>query len=258
MALIGGDMLGSLLSGYRIAWVAGRVGSYKSSLSLWLARPFLEKGYRLVSNMQCVWNDDPTKIDFVDEWGHLKVVVIIDEGGGELQFGRQVMDIMRYPRKMDVVLIIPSFWPPALAGRTLTVQGMWNTVSAGLPMVVYKWKIRLQDFKDNGHVIWTFPQDSFGIYSSQSPGFDAGYIVEWLGLKTEEYVDKYAQKAPEWIENVRSQVKAKRGAKSVPTMDDRESTYGGFESLTEASENFASASYDLETLFTRGRTGKRF
>lgn len=255
MGLTGASTLHNNLTGYRIAWIAGRVGSYKSSLALMLAKPFLERGYRLITNMSCVWSDNPLDVDFVDEWGHLRTVIIIDEGGSELQFGRQVQDIMKYPRKMDVVLIIPSYWPPAAAGKVLTIQGLWNTVSAGLPMVVYKWRVRILDFKDSGISVWTFPQEMFGIYSSQSPGYDPSYIVEWLGWKTDEYVAKYSQKAPSWVEETRQKVKSVQSSKRISKMAEDEPSRE-YDILSEAAENISSASYDIATLFTRGRGRK--
>lgn len=191
MGLIGAYAFTSLISSYRLLWIGGRFGGHKTSLAYHLAQGFLDSGYRLLSNNQCVWRDKIENVDLCDEHNKLHAVVVLDEGGLAFKSSKQIEMIASYARKMDVIYIIPSFWPPTRAAQVLTCQPVFNFKSAGLPLVFYKWRVRLGNFEDKGLFAWWRPSEVYGIYSTQDPGDTSTEIVEYLIKKTEEYRMRY-------------------------------------------------------------------
>lgn len=185
MTLINGGDIVELLAYYRLVWISGRFGGGKTSLAFRLAQEYLDKGYKLVSNARCVWNDDMRDIT-IDKTG-LHSVVILDEGGLEFKSSRQIEGLAAYARKMDVIYILPSFFPPTRAAQVVTIQPLFSLVGAGLPLIVYRWRVKLQFFQDTGSFLWWRPSEIYGIYSSQDPGARAAKIVGWLLEKMEAY-----------------------------------------------------------------------
>lgn len=186
MGLIGADSVISVIRDYRMVWITGRTGGYKSSLAYKLAEYFLKDGYRLVSNNRSIWADDPSEVDLMPN-GHLKTVVILDEGGLEFKASRQIELIASYPAKMDVIYLIPSYWPPAKAAQVLIIQPLFSLIKAGVPLVIYTWRLKLGSFTDKGMFMWWNPAEIYGIYSRQDPGARAGEIVDWLIKRTREF-----------------------------------------------------------------------
>lgn len=180
-----------IISSYRLLWILGRFGGHKTSLSYALARPYLERGYRLISNNRSCWSDDPERVQLDPKTGHLKAVVILDEGGLYFKSSKQIEMVASYAAKMDVIYIIPSFWPPTRAAQVLMAQPVFNFKSAGLPVVVYQWRVNMAGFKSNGYFLWIWPQEIYGIYSRQDPGDTSDKVVEFLIKRTEEYRSRF-------------------------------------------------------------------
>jgi len=186
MALIGANAVLWAAYSYRLVWISGRFGGHKTSLAFEMSRFFLEQGYRLVSNTRSVWNDEMEQIS-LEEDGHLKTVVILDEGGLYFKAGRLVETIAAYAAKMDCIYLFPSFWPPTRAAQVLTIQPLWNLKAAGVPLVFYRWQVKIGGFSDRGYFAWYRPNEIYGIYSRQDPGAEPGRIIEWLAGKAEQY-----------------------------------------------------------------------
>lgn len=193
MSFINAAPIFGILSSYRLIWICGKFGGHKTALSLAMAENFLKEGYRLITNNRNVWQDKLSEVD-LDENGHLKAVVLLDEGGLYFKSSRQIEQIASYAAKMDCVYIIPSFWPPARAAQVITIQPLFSLKSAGLPVIFYKWRVDIGGFHDKGWFIWLFPQEIYGIYSRQDPGDDPEDIIEYLIKKTEAYRSKYGRK----------------------------------------------------------------
>lgn len=186
MGLVNADtLLGTVLS-YRLVWISGRFGGGKTSLAYMLAKPFLEKGYRLVTNNKSIWSDDPEKVDLT-ETGHLHCVVILDEGGLWFKSSKQIEMVASYAAKMDTIYLLPSFWPPTRAAQVLVIQPIFNLKAAGLPVVVYRWRVKIGSFEDKGSFVWWRPSEIYGVYSRQDPGDTGADIVNWLIEKTEDF-----------------------------------------------------------------------
>lgn len=230
---INAEPIFGILSSYRLIWICGKFGGHKTALSLAMTENFLKQGYRLVTNNRNVWQD---KLDDVnpDQDGHLKAVVLLDEGGLYFKSSRQVEQIASYAAKMDCIYIIPSFWPPARAAQVITIQPLFSLKSAGLPVIFYKWRVDIGGFHDKGWFIWLFPQEIYGIYSRQDPGDDPENIIEYLIKQTENYRTRYGRK------------NAIRTLETVKPED----------IYADAIDEFSQTADDLTTLFSRKR-GKR-
>lgn len=175
----------SILDMYRLIWISGRVAGHKTALAYRIAQDYLDKGYRLISNNKSIWADDMDDVKLVD--GHLKAVILMDEGGLYFKSGRQVEQIASYLAKMDMIIIFPSFWPPARVAQIVNIQPVISLKPSGLPVIIYKWSVNIGSFKDKGMFAWINPQEIYGIYSRQDPGADADKIIDFLISKTNEF-----------------------------------------------------------------------
>jgi len=190
--LIGGERVLGILESYRLCWIGGRFGGGKTSLAFRLAQPFLERGYRLLTNIRSVWADDPEDIDFVDEFGHLRLVVVMDEGGLWLKRNAQVEAMAAYAAKMDVVYIISSYFAPASYFRVFKIKVLYGFRHIRIPLVFYRWSLRdVEGFADSGLLIWWNPAEVYGVYSRQDPAQDGNEIVEFMARKVEEFRERY-------------------------------------------------------------------
>lgn len=181
MPLIGAGNFTGILQSYRMCWILGKLGGHKTSLAFKVAEDFLKKGYRLFSNTPSPWCDPLNGLtEFIDDAGHVKGIVILDEGGTQLSMNKQVQMILSYPRKQDLILLIPSYWPPPRAAQTLRCQTLFGFYSIGLPLVMYQWRVDLGGFKDSGTFAWFYPAEVYGLYSSNDPGDSATKIVNKL------------------------------------------------------------------------------
>lgn len=187
---IGAEAFTGIIASYRLVWASGRFGGHKTSLCYRLAVPFLDVGYRLVTNNLSVWSDDPEKVQLLPS-GHLKAVIILDEGGLEFKSNRQIEAIAAYANKMDCIYLIPSFFPPARVMQLLTVQPLFSLKATGLPVIVYRWRVKIGGFEDKGNFLWINPAEIYGIYSRQDPGARSENIVNWLIRRTDEYRKRF-------------------------------------------------------------------
>lgn len=186
MGFINIEPFEGIISSYRMLWIGGRFGGHKTSLAYKLAERYLKKGYRLITNNRSVWADDIEKIEF-NEYGQLKLVVILDEGGLYFRNSRQIEAVASYARKMDILYIFPSFYPVARVAQVLTCHTMFNINSAGVPLYLYRWRVKIGAFQDTGVFAWYRPAEVYGIYDTLDPGESGSKIVEWLIQKTGEY-----------------------------------------------------------------------
>jgi hypothetical protein len=190
--LIGGERVLGILESYRLCWIGGRFGGGKTSLAFRLAQPFLERGYRLLTNIRTVWADSPDDIDFVDEFGHLRLVVIMDEGGLWLKRNAQVEAMAAYAAKMDVFYIVSSYFPPASYFRIFKIKVLYGFRHIRIPVVFYRWSLRdVEGFADKGLLIWWNPGEVYGVYSRQDPAADGNEIVDFMAQKVEEFRSRY-------------------------------------------------------------------
>jgi hypothetical protein len=234
MPLVGAGAFTGIISSYRLLWISGRFGGGKTSFAYALAEEYLKQGYRLVSNNRSVWADNPSDVCLDPETGHLKAVIILDEGGLEFKAKSQIEQIAAYAAKMDCIYIIPSFWPPVRAAQVLTAQPLFSLQSAGLPVIVYRWRVKLGSFSDNGIFLWTWPNSIYGIYSREDPGDRSAQIVKWLVTRKNEFRKRYG-----YVED-----------DGIPEMGQ---DIGQDELLADAVDEVLGATDDIETLSKRIR-----
>lgn len=196
------DRVIPIIESYRIVHVSGKFGGCKSSFCTAIYEKYWgPKGYRFISNMRCVFNDDTTLK--LDEENHAHTVVVLDEGGRYLKANYQVENIMSLAAKMDIILLIPSYWPPCRAATQVTIQAAFSIRSTGIPLIVYNWFVHMGSFKDKGTFLWLFPELAYGLYSRQDPGDTATEIIEILSGWTEDYRKRYGRNIiPEVEEDV--------------------------------------------------------
>lgn len=235
MAFINAESILGVLDMYRLIWISGRFGGHKTALAFKIAERYLKRGYKLATNSRTVWADDLDKITLNDN-NQLKAVCILDEGGLYFKSGRQVEQIAAYAAKMDVVYIIPSFWPPTKAAQIINIQPVVSLKATGLPLIIYKWRIDIGQFREKGWFAWWNPKEIYGIYSRQDPGDEPERIVKWLTDRSNEYRTRYGRTTSNDVF-------------SLATISEADQT-------TEAAALFADAAEDLATVLSRKR-GKR-
>ncbi len=186
MPLVNAQPLVNAVYGYRLIWISGRFGGHKTALSYKIAQEYLEQGYKLITNSRSIWADDLARC-VLDENGHLRAVVLLDEGGLYFKASKQVEMIASYAAKMDCIYMLPSFWPPNRAAQVVEVQPVVSLKAAGVPLVVINWKVRLGGFKDKGLFFWWRPQEIYGIYSRQDPGAHPDVIIDHMVAQAQAF-----------------------------------------------------------------------
>lgn len=195
-----------LLSGYRVVWLGGRLGSGKSAFAFRLAYELmLYRGFRyLFSNCNSVWNDLPGETvlrpssrgipQFLD------AVFILDEAGQFLSSPSEAKEWLSYLRKINVVVILASNIPPHHTTRFLTVQRTLNMVRFGLPFWLYRWTLESINIDEQGMFLWRNPHEIFGIYDTDAFPDDAAELTNFLLRKVHEAARSAGYRQPNWQE----------------------------------------------------------
>jgi len=194
--LFGASAIVGLLSDYRLCWISGRFSGGKTSLAYRLAYDFLKQGYRLVSTNASVWDDPMDQVKLISgKRGNpvLRCVVILDEGGLYFKSSKQIEQVAAFAAKMDVVYLIPSFFPPVRAAQVVNLQPVFSFRAAGIPLIVYRWSVHVGGFRDQGSFFWWRPQEIYGIYSRQDPGAEPEDVIDWLVMRMEEFQEHYGR-----------------------------------------------------------------
>lgn len=190
MPMIGAETVAGLLESYRMCHVMGRFSGGKTSWAFAMSEHFLRRGYKLVTNCRNVWASDLKDVDF-DSQGHLNAFVVIDEGGLYFQDSFVLKVVVSYAAKMGLIFVIPSFIAPARVAQVVTVQPLFNFKGIGLPLIVYKWRVKLNAQSDSGTFIWSNPSYIYGTYSRQDPGDRADSIINWVIEKKDAYRKRF-------------------------------------------------------------------
>jgi hypothetical protein len=238
MSFVNAASIMSVISAYRIVWISGKFGGHKTALAFEIARSYLEKGYRLLTNSRCVWADDFTGLELNDK-NQLKAVVVIDEGGLYFDNTRQIKQMAAYAAKMDVVYIFPSFFPPPTIAQVVNIQTVVSLKATGLPVIIYKWVIRLGQFKEQGWFFWWDPSSIYGIYSRQDPGELPDKLRDYLVRQSEEYRKRYGRDD--------------QGKNILSNLEVQDET----DQIFEAAQIISASNYDLAEELGKSRRTKR-
>lgn len=179
--LLNTDAFINAVRNYRILYLDGRLGGGKTALAFRLAYELLMKyKYRyLLSNTLSVWNDDFSKVYLRNNiW--LDGVLLFDEAGEFFEGRAQVKEALSFLRKINGIMLLPSFLPPARDVRILTVQRVYNLQMVGLPVWVYRWEIDKGSVTDGGMFFWVNPHEIYGIYDTLGMPSDAHDILQNL------------------------------------------------------------------------------
>lgn len=155
-----------LLRQYRIAWLSGRFGAGKTAMAVAMAEYLASKyGYRVYSNFPLVFDEFDTGVKGEKV---LHAVFILDEAGLEIvaRVNTLAERMIAYTRKMDIVILLPSFIPPSARIRFLQYYPIINLASAGVPLAIYGWRVNLANFKASGSFLVANPNDYYRMYNS--------------------------------------------------------------------------------------------
>lgn len=213
MPFMGAQVAFATLHGYRMCWLPGAYGNGKTLMAVAVyAMYFKQRGYKLVSNLQTVWTEPDLEAVQLDDKGHLKAFILIDEGGQYFTGGNMIRELTRNPRKMDYIFCFPSFHDPHRKAQVFQIQPIWSYRSAGIPYIRYQWSVRIGHYKASGQFGWFGFQEMFGVYSSSSPGDSPAKIRKWLEQRTREFRASWGYDEEDDIldqqENVRSDERA--------------------------------------------------
>lgn len=238
MGLINAETFVNLVEVYRIIWIKGRFGGGKSALAYRIAYELVKKGFckHILSNIQDVWSSSFEDIQF-DENDLLSTVIIADEGGLFLRYGRDVEEFLTLLRKLNIVLLIPSVLPPSQRVRFFSVQRVMNLNRVGLPMWVYRWTLNYGGEIEKEFFVWYQPSEIFGVFDTKSPPVDDAGISEWLVTKKDEVRKRlgYQAKRRNVIDfDDESSIMDKRESTFDPVLEAAESIEGSISVYAEA------------------------
>jgi len=194
--LMGFDLFLAQVRGYRMVWLPGRFSGGKTAMACRMAWDMKKRwGYRIVSNTSFILNEQEEPDFIIDEYGNasLKLVVIIDEGGLYLTDNKTVMRWMSFAGKMDIIAIVPSFYPPASLMRSLEIQKVHHYRAIGVPNDVYKWEISMGRQKFDGKVQWFGMEEIYGTYSTLHPSVSAEAVIAFVEEKSRQYQERYSK-----------------------------------------------------------------
>lgn len=250
MPLINADTLIANVKSFRILWLMGRPGSFKTSLAFRIAYELLECGFSryLISNVRSPWRDDPEKVVLKDG-KYADCVCVIDEGGLFLKTGHDAESFIAFTRKLNIVLLIPSYTPPTQRLRPLFVQRVMGLNTIGLPAQIYNMNLNYGGIQEKGRFIWRNPAEVFGCFDSDAMASDDGGMVD--------YVQRWTAEASK---TTRTITKYKEGARSgfkISGFDDTGASEAGggqvaaelsaVESQRRASESFLEAAEEISS-----------
>lgn len=253
----------SQLRGFRMCWYPGRFSSGKSAVSFRLAYELAQNyGYRIISNQECVWNEQTPPDWIFDEHGNmtLQVIANVDEGGLWVQNEVEAMEYLAFAGKMDLIISLPSITEPCDIFSSLSIQPMYNFRSIGVPINVYQWRVSQQKAKFQGNFSWLGMEEIYGVYSTLNPSADPRGILHYLREKVSEYKKFYfeQQKIPSWQEEYAVRALAeqelrgrKKGKNAGANVGNNDEDVIFQNSISQATKKFERVATDLETLFER-------
>lgn len=180
----------------RIICVSGQLGSGKSLIAHMIAHPYLQQGYRFVTNMASVWAEP--------DWRHIqplpplyqyKVVAALDEPGLYVRTFKTASVLSSFARKLDAYLIF--------CGKKLPHQDLQNLVlyqwfdfykNFLIPLKVYRYDVHVSTTKSYQGYIWVSAwQAYYGIYSTLDPGDFPEEMVKAFETWTENHFARYGR-----------------------------------------------------------------
>ncbi len=191
MAIIWDDGFFVELDDNRTLSIEGRLSSGKTLLAIELAHRYLERGYKLVSQTACVWNDDPDTVVPGDR-GKLRFVAIVDEGGLYVRSQKTASSLASFAAKVDSYVILSGRKPPHEDLRSLTCQLWFDFYKFFLiPLKLWRWEVNNGSKNYHGYFLQTGWWEYWGVYDTLDPGDNPTVLVGWLKRWTAQFFERY-------------------------------------------------------------------
>lgn len=174
-----------------MVYITGRLGSGKSLGGLELSERYLKLGYKYLTQMNTVWNDDVSTMT-MDEYGRRKVVIHIDEVGLYFRTAKSAGAVSSFARKQACYLIFTGRKAPHADLCDLTLQ-LWFDLYKYLLIPIKIWRYDRENGKKSyhGYVVQFAWWEYFGVYDTLDPGDNPDEIVEIIKRWTREFFELY-------------------------------------------------------------------
>jgi len=189
--LFAADLFLSDLSQNYVLSIAGQKGSGKTAMAFEIAAWYLRRGYKLISNIDNIWQDKYLPILLARNPEYLKhSVLILDEGGRYLREWRYFENIFEFSRKFDNIILIPS---TRVAHENLAEficrPEMWIQRLIPGKFGYWTYTVKTGD-KDITGSFYYRPDSSVGVYDtfdvSQSPSFIIEAFSKLIALEAQK------------------------------------------------------------------------
>lgn len=163
MPLINAEAFLGACRNARTLHVDGRYGGGKTSLACHIAWVFLQRGWvnRVVANFPLAIAEFPPSLPLGD------CAVVLDEASEFVSGWRVAQNYVKDLRKMNLVYLMPSVFPPHPRLRRLVVQRSLNLYVYGIPAWLYKWQFSVGSVRDGASFLWWKPiKDIQGLYTT--------------------------------------------------------------------------------------------
>lgn len=177
--LIGADLFLGDLQVNRILSIAGQRGSGKTAMAFELASWYLKRGYKLITNIDNIWQEDYLLGRMRMDSEYVKhSIIILDEGGRYLREWKYFENMFEFARKFDNIILIPSV---RIAHENLAefvcrpVTWLQRVLPIGLNYWTYTVKTGDQDIFGS---FWFRASDSIGVYDTLDVSQNPKFIIE--------------------------------------------------------------------------------
>lgn len=177
-----------------MCYITGRLGSGKTLLAVELCERYLKRGYKMLSQISCVWNDDISSMR-MDDYGRRKVVILIDEVGLYFRKAATAGSVSSFARKQDCYLIFAGRKAPHEDLCDLSLQ-LWFDFFKWFLIPLKVWRFdRINGRKTYHGYVWQFAWwEYYGVYDTLDPGDNPGLLVETVKKWTREFFERYNRK----------------------------------------------------------------
>ncbi|MEM9952153.1 MAG: hypothetical protein AAF846_11160 [Chloroflexota bacterium] len=182
MPLVGHETFYRYVQDRRIVYIGGKLGGGKTSLAFRIAWDLMQTGrFRyIISNVNSVWNEDPSDV-ILRDGVKVDAVVILDEAGDFMRTEREARQWIRNLRKINVVLILPSFDTPASVAKAIAIENTFNGYGIFIPYYRYTGKLKSTTYTEDISFGWWKPHEIYGIYDTDGfPSDNAPALLQHL------------------------------------------------------------------------------
>lgn len=172
LRLVGADTFLYMVEMCKSVWFSGRFGGGKTSgcyiIASWLYAH--RKVDRIMSNI-------PDVVSVPVSAPVNKTALIIDESWQFLSGWDDVKAYAAYLRKLELILLMPSVFPPNPRLRMLSTYRIYDGYTTGIPLWVYRWDMVMNGVREKGLYFIFNPAAVFGMFDTKYiPDSDKGIV----------------------------------------------------------------------------------